>query len=124
MKVKLEITEGCVAYSYSIDGMEYVDLTDKEDDDYNPSLVTRAMDALIEELIEQNKQDDLLVDLLIYSKSHVNLLNSQWFFEYLFHANNNVVTVDSYICDQCGDIVITEELIIDIPDNEKANAKS
>ena len=32
MKVKIEITEGCISYSYTINDIEWVDLVDKESD--------------------------------------------------------------------------------------------
>ena len=32
MKVKIEITEGCTSYSYTINDIEWVDLVDKESD--------------------------------------------------------------------------------------------
>lgn len=36
MKLKLQITEGCTCYSYTINDMEYDDLLDKQDEYYNP----------------------------------------------------------------------------------------
>ena len=46
--MKIEITEGCVCYSYCIDDKEYVDLVDPKHEDYNPEIIKKVFHILLE----------------------------------------------------------------------------
>lgn len=117
MKVKIEITEGCTVYSYTINGIEYGDLIDKESDDYNPYFVYDVLEAMVNELYEQKKDNYELITLLNDVLSFIKLENSRWFFERLFYFNKDTKVTDSYHCEQCGDTVITQSLTINIENN-------
>ena len=116
MEVKIEITEGCTCYSYTINGIEYGDLIDREGDNYDPDFVYIVLEAMTKEVCEQKKDDYNLTDILDDILSYVRLENSQWFFERLFHFNANTKTVDTSYCEQCGDTIITKSLTINIED--------
>lgn len=116
MEVKIEITEGCMYYSYTINGIEYGDLIDKESDNYDPDFVYIVLDAMTNEIYEQRKDNSEFIELLDDILSFIKLENSQWFFERLFHFNANTKTVDTSYCEQCGDTIITKSLTINIED--------
>lgn len=116
MEVKIEITEGCMYYSYTINGIEYGDLIDKESDNYDPDFVYIVLEAMTKEVCEQKKDDYNLTDILDDILSYVRLENSQWFFGRLFQLNENTKIIDSYNCEQCGDTVIIRSLTINIED--------
>lgn len=117
MEVKIEITEGCMYYSYTINGKEYGDLIDKESDDYNPDFVYDVLEAMTDEIYEQRKDNSEFIELLDDILAFIKLENSQWFFERLFQFNENTKIIDSYHCEQCGDTVITRSLTIEIPED-------
>jgi hypothetical protein len=106
MEVKIEITEGCMCYSYTINGIEYGDLIDKESDDYNPDFVYDVLEAMTNEIYKQRKDNQDLIT--------VEIENSQWFFERLVQFNNNTEVTDISYCEQCGDTIITKSLTINI----------
>lgn len=114
MEVKIEITEGCMYYSYTINGIEYGDLIDKESDDYNPDFVYDVLEAMANEIYIQRKDNDELTTLIDDILAFIKLENSQWFFERLFNLNENTKIIDSYSCEQCGDTVITRSLTLNI----------
>lgn len=116
MEVKIEITEGCTCYSYTINGKEYGDLIDKESDDYNPDFVYDVLEAMADEIYIQRKDNDELTTLIDDTLAFIKLENSQWFFERLFQFNENTKIIDSYHCEQCGDTVITRSLTLNIED--------
>ena len=117
MKVNIEITEGCVDFSYLINDIEWVYLVDKESDNYNIKLVNNVC----EELIEQAKFQ--------YQLPH-------WIIEYLWDGmddtyctqdtfvklvKNNKNTKEEYLgtCDECGDTIYRWKLTLKI--NETKN---
>lgn len=116
MEVKIEITEGCTCYSYTINGKEYGDLIDKESEHYNPDFVYDVLEAMADEIYIQRKDNDELTTLIDDTVAFIKLENSQWFFERLVQFNNNTKITDSYHCEQCGDTVITKSLTINIED--------
>lgn len=116
MEVKIEITEGCTWYSYTINGKEYGDLIDKESEHYNPDFVYDVLEAMADEIYIQRKDNDELTTLIDDTLAFIKLENSQWFFERLFQFNENTKIIDSHHCEQCGDTVITRSLTINIED--------
>lgn len=83
--MKLEATEGCMCYSYSIDGVNISDYLDENSEKYNPQFLK---DVLIK-LIESGKCDCMLESIFPYIVTQVG--DS----EFDFH------------CDDCGDDVYT-----------------
>lgn len=116
MEVKIEITEGCMYCSYTINGKEYGDLIDKESEHYNPDFVYDVLEAMADEIYIQRKDNDELTTLIDDTLAFIKLENSQWFFERLFQFNENTKIINSYHCEQCGDTVITRSLTINIED--------
>lgn len=116
MEVKIEITEGCTCYSYTINGIEYGDLIDKESDDYNPDFVYDVLEAMTNEIYEQRKDNQDLITVLDDVFTFIEIENSQWFFERLVQFNNNTEVTDISYCEQCGDTIITKSLTINIED--------
>lgn len=116
MEVKIEITEGCTCYSYTINGKEYGNLIDKESEHYNPDFVYDVLEAMADEIYIQRKDNDELTTLIDDTLAFIKLENSQWFFERLFQFNENTKIIDSHHCEQCGDTVITRSLTIHIED--------
>lgn len=116
MEVKIEITEGCTCYSYTINGIEYGDLIDKESDNYDPDFVYDVLEAMADEIYIQRKDNDELTTLIDDTLAFIKLENSQWFFERLVQFNNNTEVTDISYCEQCGDTIITKSLTINIED--------
>lgn len=114
MEVKIEITEGCTCYSYTINGIEYRDLIDKESDNYDPDFVYDVLEAMADEIYIQRKDNDELTTLIDDTLAFIKLENSQWFFERLVQFNNNTEVTDISYCEQCGDTIITKSLTINI----------
>lgn len=114
MEVKIEITEGCMYDSYTINGIEYGDLIDKESDNYDPDFVYDVLEAMANKIYEQRKNNQDLITLIDDVFTFIELENSQWFFERLFHFNANTKTVDTSYCEQCGDTIITRSLTLNI----------
>lgn len=117
MKVKIEITEGCMYYSYTINDKEYGNLIDKESDDYNPDFVYDVLEAMADEIYEQRKDNSEFIELLDDILAFIKLENSQWFFERLVQFNNNTKVTNTHYCEQCGDTIITQSLTIEIPED-------
>ena len=117
MEVKIEITEGCTYYSCTINGKEYGNLIDKESDDYNPDFVYDVLEAMADEIYEQRKDNSEFIELLDDILAFIKLENSQWFFERLVQFNNNTKVTNTHYCEQCGDTVITQSLMIEIPED-------
>lgn len=116
MEVKIEITEGCTCYSYTINGIEYGDLIDKESEHYNPDFVYDVLEAMADEIYIQRKDNDELTTLIDDVFTSIEIKNSQWFFERLVQFNNNTEVTDISYCEQCGDTIITKSLTINIED--------
>lgn len=112
MKFKLQITEGCTCYSYTINDMEYDDLLDKQDEYYNPELVYNTLQVMVKDLELQcpNEMAFELIDSII---AYHRLSELRWLFEFLFHENKNTKCIDSWTCDECFDTVTVRELIIE-----------
>lgn len=64
MKVKIEITEGCISYSYTINDIEWVDLVDKESDYYNLELANKVCEELLKQAQEQYQLPNWIMDYL------------------------------------------------------------
>lgn len=116
MEVKIEITEECICYSCTINGIEYEKLIDKESKHYNPDFVYDVLEAMADEIYIQRKDNDELTTLIDDTLAFIKLENSQWFFERLFQFNENTKIIDCHHCEQCGDTIITRSLTLNIED--------
>lgn len=116
MEVKIEITEGCMCDSCTINGIEYENLIDKESKHYNPDFVYDVLEAMADEIYIQRKDNDALTTLIDDTLTFIKLENSQWLFERFFQFNENTKIINSYHCEQCGDTVVTRSLTINIED--------
>ena len=115
--VRISISEGCLAYSYCINDVEWVDLTDKDSDKYDSSLVNAVCSELLDELEDQYPG---IPSFLIYNLYEVGNHNSDLDFEqdvFIELVKNNKNTNHAYLgtCDECGDTIETYELTIEVP---------
>ena len=100
MKVNIEITEGCMSYSYLINGIEWVELYDKESDHYNIELLDKVAEALIKEVVEQYNIPSFMED---YLWDGIETNCSQDTFVKLVQNNKNTTIESLGHCDECGD---------------------
>lgn len=111
MKVKIEITEGCTSYSYTINDIEWVDLVDKESDYYNLELADKVCEELLKQAQEQYQLPNWIMD---YLWDGCNATCEQYTFTKL--VKNNKDTKEEYLghCGQCGDMIYRWILELDI----------
>lgn len=125
--MKIEITEGCVCYSYCIDGKEYVDLVDPKHKDYNPEIIKEVFHILLE---RADKRGDYSIWDSLYGsfngeevyeivENYINeeidkgnLSDLQDTFIRLVKSDSNIVYKMSGPCECCGDYV--EEYILNL----------
>lgn len=117
VKFKIVLTEGCVSYSYCIDGVEWVELTDKAAKSYNPNIVNAVCGALVDEFVEQHPGiPTFLIDNLyeVDSGDHEIDFNQDIFINLV---KNNKNTEYKYIgsCEECGDSIYTWTLTVNVP---------
>ncbi len=87
--MKLTATEGCVCYSYEIDGIAVADLLNEESEHYNP---TKVKDAIIK-MLELPESEDK-----VYCNIFQNLITQLGSCNFEFN------------CEECGDDVYSYEL--------------
>ena len=111
MKVKIEITEGCTSYSYTINDIEWVDLVDKESDYYNLELANKVCEELLKQTQEQYQLPNWIMD---YLWDGCNTTCEQFTFTKLVKNNKN--TKEEYLghCVLCGDMIYRWTLELDI----------
>lgn len=125
--MKIEITEGCVCYSYCIDDKEYVDLVNPEHKDYNPEIIKEVFHILLE---RADKRGDYSIWDSLYGsfngeevyeivENHINeeidignLFDLQDTFIRLVKSDSDTVYKMSGPCECCGDYV--EEYILNL----------
>ena len=125
--MKIEITEGCVCYSYCIDGKEYVDLVDPEHEDYNPEIIKKVFHILLE---RADKRGDYSIwdslygsfnDEEVYEivENYINkeidkgnLSDLQDTFIRLVKSDSDTIYKMSGPCECCGDYI--EEYILNL----------
>jgi hypothetical protein len=117
VKVKIVIMEGCTSYSYCIDGVEWVELTDKHSKSHNPNIVNAVCDALVDEFIKQYPGIPvfLIDNLYEVDSGNPDLDFNQDIFIDLVKNNKN--TEYKYIgsCEECGDLIYTWTLTVNVP---------
>lgn len=116
--INIEITEGCTAYSYTINGIEWSDLTDPDSEYYTEKqngLIDYAFTKLYNELVDQYDIPNFLLDCMWdndnYNDNCEQIPCTQYMFTQMVKANRNtVVEHDDYVCECCGDTVTTYRL--------------
>lgn len=117
VKVKIVIMEGCTSYSYCIDGVEWVELTDKQSKSYNPNIVNAVCGALVDEFVAQYRGIPVFLIDNLYNVGSGNPdidFNQDIFIDLV---KNNKNTEYKYICscEECGDSIYDWTLTIDVP---------
>lgn len=118
-KIIIEMSEGCVCYSYTINGIEYTDLTDPDSDKFNVAFVNNVFETLVNELIIQYKIPPFMISYLYdgdyYESDELgDLLCTQGTFIDCVKANKKCKEKDLGTCDQCGDTIYEYKLELEI----------
>lgn len=111
MKVNIEITEGCMSFSYLINGIEWVELDDKESKNYNIELLNKVTEALIKEVVEQYNIPSFMED---YLWDGIETNCEQDTFIRLVKNDKNTTVENLGHCDDCGDDIERYKLEIEI----------
>lgn len=112
MKVNIEITEGCVSYSYLINGIEWVDYIDIKSEHYDTLFLDEVCEALINEATEQYQLPNWIISYL-YDGCYETACEQDTFIK-LVQNNKNVTEECLGTCDECGDTVYRWKLEINI----------
>lgn len=112
MKVNIEITEGCINFSYLINGIEWVDLVYEESEHYNIPLLDAVCEELINEATEQYKLPEWVISSL-YDGDYEAVCTQDTFVR-LVKNNKNTKEECLGTCDECGDTVYRWKLEINI----------
>ena len=112
MKVNIEITEGCINFSYLINGIEWVDLVDKESEHYNIDFIDKVCEALINEATEQYQLQHWIIEYL-WDGDYETICSQDTFIK-LVQNNKNVKEEYLGTCDECGDMIYRWKLEINI----------
>lgn len=108
--VKIEITEGCTCYSYTINGIEWVDLTDPESPDYtinHDNIVERVFDALYIDINTQYNIPSFLRGFMMdnYEDNFNAVPCTQQMFCNMVETHKNTKSKCLGYCDECGDTI-------------------
>ena len=116
MKVKIKITEGCTAYSYTINNKKWSELVDNESKYYDLDFVNNVCASLINEIQEQYQLPNWVI---YYFWDGCDSVCEQYTFINLVKNDKN--TKEKYLgyCDQCGDSIYSWSLEIDLKSTEK-----
>ena len=112
MKVNIEITEGCINFSYLINNIEWVDLTCEESRHYDISLINKVCEKLIDEATEQYQLPNWIIEYLW--DGDYETYCQQGTFINLVKVNKNTKEECLDTCDECGDTVYRWKLEINI----------
>lgn len=106
--INISITEGCIDYSYCINGLEWVDLINPDSDVYSPEFINEILDKLIKDITEQYSIPSFIVDYLYDGEYDIDC--SQSTFIKLVQNNKNTITKYLGTCEECGDTIIEYKL--------------
>lgn len=117
--VLIEITEGCTCYSYLINGIEWVELTDPTSKDYTTNhndIINDVHNALVGELLQQYYIPAFLTDNLYDNESddYEYVPCTQDTFVNLVKSNNRTKKKYLGTCDECGDTIYKYTLILKV----------
>lgn len=105
----IEITEGCTAYSYLINGIEWVELTDPESEHWTgkTDLINDTVDALVTELENQYDIPSFLINRIFdnFNDDCFDVPCEQDTFINLVKTNKRTQCEDLGVCDECGDSI-------------------
>lgn len=125
--MKIEITEGCVCYSYCIDDKEYVDLVDPKHEDYNPEIIKKVFHILLERadkrgdysiwdrlygIIYEEEVYEVVENYINKEIDSGNLSDLQDMFIKLVKSDSDTIYKMSGPCECCGDYI--EEYILNL----------
>jgi len=113
MKVNIEITEGCINFSYLINGIEWVELVDTEDSNKEDiELVNHVCEKLMYEVEHQYNLPAWIVGYLWDGEYHAYCTQDT----FIKLVKNNKNTKEEYLgtCDECGDSIYRWKLEIEI----------
>ena len=120
MKVKIGMSEGCVCYSYTLNDIEYTDLTDAKSEHFNIEFINKVFEKLVDEITNQYSIPPFMVSYLYdgdwYDGPLADLLCTQDTFINLVKANKNCREECLGTCDECGDTIYEYKLNIEIND--------
>ena len=123
MKVKIRMSEGCVCYSYTLNDIEYTDLTDAESEHFNIEFINKVFEKLVDEITNQYSIPPFMVSYLYdgdwYDGPLADLLCTQDTFINLVKTNKNCREECLGTCDECGDTIYEYKLNIEINDQKK-----
>lgn len=114
--IRISITEGCINYSYCINGLEWVDLIDPEYSEYSPEFVNDILDKLIKDIVEQYAIPPFMVDYLYDGDYDIDC--SQGTFIKLVQHNKSTITKYLGTCEECGDTIIEYKLNLKLDDTQ------
>lgn len=108
--VYIEITEGCTYYSYTINGIEWVDLTDPKSPDYtlnHNNIVERVFDALYIDINTQYNIPSFLRGYMLDNEADDfnEVPFTQQMFCYMVEAHKDTKSECLGHCDECGDTI-------------------
>ena len=114
MKVNIEITEGCISFSYLINDIEWVDYICKESEHYNIEFLDKVHEKLIDEAQEQYQLPNWIIEYL-WDGDYETCCEQGTFIK-LVKVNKNTKEECLGTCDECGDTVYRWKLEIEIED--------
>lgn len=124
-KINIEMTEGCICFSYTINGIEWTDLTDPDNENFNIKLVNQVFEALVDELTSQYSIPPFMVSYLYdgyYESDELgDLLCTQDTFINCVKANKNCKENYLGTCDDCGDMIYEYKLEIQVETKNQNN---
>ena len=112
MKVDINITEGCICFSYTINGKEWVDLTDPNAEEYDIDFVNDVCSQLIDEAKKQYSLPEWILGYL-YDGDYEVACTQQMF---IALVKNNKNAEEKWLgnCDECGDSICEWKLSINV----------
>lgn len=112
MKVNIEITEGCISFSYLINDIEWIDYICEESEHYNIEFLDDVCEALINEVKEQYDLPEWIISNL-YDGNYETLCSQDTFVK-VVQNNKNTTEECLGTCDECGDTVYRWKLEINV----------
>lgn len=112
MKVNIEITEGCINFSYLINGIEWINYIDKESEHYDINFIDKVCEVLIEETTKEYQLPIWIISYL-YDGDYETLCSQDTFVK-LVQNNKNTKEECLGTCDECGDTVYKWKLELEI----------
>lgn len=115
MKIKIEITEGCISYSYQINGFEWNLLCSKECPEEQKDLIEKTFKYLLHDINEQYTIPNFMLSSLYDNDGDdwERIPCEQSTFVYMVQAHKDTKTTYLGRCDECGDLIYRYILELD-----------